>query len=72
MRGADGGPCSRLSALPAVWGGLLYDKGARGAAWDMGKGTWYVGIVFDPDNVHAESDEGNNTSGDTTTIVVTP
>ena len=27
MRGADGGPWGRLCALPALWVGLLYDKG---------------------------------------------
>ncbi|WP_341910895.1 glutamate--cysteine ligase [Ferrovibrio terrae] len=35
MRGADGGPWSRLCALPALWVGLLYDKGALDAAWDL-------------------------------------
>jgi glutamate--cysteine ligase len=37
MRGADGGPWSRLCALPAFWVGLLYDSGARDAAWDLVK-----------------------------------
>jgi len=35
MRGADGGPWSRLCALPALWVGLLYDKNALQAAWDL-------------------------------------
>ena len=35
MRGADGGPWSRLCALPALWVGLLYDKSALDAAWDL-------------------------------------
>ena len=35
MRGADGGPWDRLCALPALWVGLLYDSGARAAAWDL-------------------------------------
>lgn len=35
MRGADGGPWSRLCALPALWVGLLYDKAALEAAWDL-------------------------------------
>lgn len=35
MRGADGGPWSRLCALPALWVGLLYDKTAMDAAWDL-------------------------------------
>ena len=37
MRGADGGPWSRLCALPAFWVGLLYDTDARDAAWDLVK-----------------------------------
>jgi glutamate--cysteine ligase len=32
MRGADGGPWERLCALPALWGGLLYDPAALTAA----------------------------------------
>lgn len=35
MRGTDGGPWSRLCALPAFWVGLLYDSEARAAAWDL-------------------------------------
>merc|ERR1712039_178955 len=38
MRGADGGPWSRICALPAFWVGLLYDDGALDAAWDLVKG----------------------------------
>ncbi len=34
MRGADGGPWSRICALPALWVGLLYDRTALDAAWD--------------------------------------
>ena len=34
MRGADGGPWSRICALPALWVGLLYDGSALDAAWD--------------------------------------
>ena len=34
MRGADGGPWSRICALPALWVGLLYDRNALDAAWD--------------------------------------
>ena len=34
MRGADGGPWSRICALPALWVGLLYDSKALDAAWD--------------------------------------
>src|SRR5215471_621245 len=35
MRGADGGPWSRLCALPALWVGLLYDTTALDAAHDL-------------------------------------
>jgi glutamate--cysteine ligase len=35
MRGADGGPWNRLCALPAFWVGLLYDREARRAAYDL-------------------------------------
>lgn len=37
MRGADGGPWSRICALPAFWVGLLYDRTALDAAWDLVK-----------------------------------
>jgi glutamate--cysteine ligase len=37
MRGADGGPWSRICALPAFWVGLLYDSDALDAAWDVAK-----------------------------------
>jgi glutamate--cysteine ligase len=35
MRGADGGPWGRLCALPALWVGLLYDKGALDACCEL-------------------------------------
>jgi glutamate--cysteine ligase len=35
MRGADGGPGSRICALPAFWVGLLYDSVALDAAWQI-------------------------------------
>jgi len=38
MRGADGGPWSRICALPAFWVGLLYAPAALDAAWDLVKG----------------------------------
>jgi glutamate--cysteine ligase len=38
MRGADGGPQSRICALPALWVGLLYDQAALDAAFDLVKG----------------------------------
>lgn len=37
MRGADGGPWSRICALPALWAGVLYDDAALAAAWDLCK-----------------------------------
>jgi len=37
MRGADGGPWSRICALPALWVGLLYESGALDEAWDLVK-----------------------------------
>jgi glutamate--cysteine ligase len=39
MRGADGGPWSRICALPALWVGLLYDDQALDAAWQVVK-SW--------------------------------
>jgi len=41
MRGADGGPWSRICALPALWVGLLYDEGALEAAWQLVK-DWSI------------------------------
>ncbi|MFD1695358.1 glutamate--cysteine ligase [Roseibium aestuarii] len=37
MRGADGGPWTRICALPAFWVGLLYDETAMDAAWELVK-----------------------------------
>ena len=37
MRGADGGPWSRICALQALWAGVLYDAAALAAAWDLCK-----------------------------------
>ncbi|MEE9139191.1 MAG: glutamate--cysteine ligase [Alphaproteobacteria bacterium] len=37
MRGADGGPWAPLCALPALWVGILYDRDASEAAWDLVK-----------------------------------
>jgi len=39
QRGADGGPWSRLCALPALWVGLLYDDQALDEAWTLIK-SW--------------------------------
>ncbi len=41
MRGADGGPWSKLCALPALWVGLLYDQTALDAAYDLVK-DWSI------------------------------
>ncbi len=35
MRGADNGPAEMIKALPAFWVGLLYDKKALDAAYEM-------------------------------------
>ncbi|MCP4498825.1 MAG: glutamate--cysteine ligase [Deltaproteobacteria bacterium] len=35
VRGADGGPWSRICALPALWKGILYDELSRDAAWGL-------------------------------------
>ncbi len=37
MRGADGGPWSRICGLPALWTGILYDAPSLAAAWDLCK-----------------------------------
>jgi glutamate--cysteine ligase len=37
MRGADGGPVSRINGLQAFWAGILYDDAALAAAWDLCK-----------------------------------
>jgi glutamate--cysteine ligase len=42
MRGADGGPWSRICALPALWAGVLYDAPSLAAAWDLVK-DWDIG-----------------------------
>ncbi len=34
LRDADGGPWGRLCALPALWVGLLYDRGVLDQAWE--------------------------------------
>ncbi len=41
MRGADGGPWSRICALPALWTGVLYDAPSLAAAWDLCK-DWVI------------------------------
>ncbi len=37
MRGSDSGPWDSLCAMPAFWVGLLYDRDALNAAWDLVK-----------------------------------
>ena len=37
MRGADAGEAWRITAVPALWVGLLYDSTALDAAWDLVK-----------------------------------
>ena len=37
MRGADAGPWRPLTALPALWVGLLYDQPSLDAAWELVK-----------------------------------
>ena len=51
MRGADSGPLPMLSALPALWVGLLYDQSALDAGWDLVK-DW---SVADHDYLRAET-----------------
>ncbi|MEN5228773.1 glutamate--cysteine ligase [Brevundimonas naejangsanensis] len=41
MRGADGGPWSRICALPALWAGIFYDAPSLAAAWDLCK-DWEI------------------------------
>lgn len=41
MRGADGGPWSRICGLQALWAGVLYDAPSLAAAWDLVK-DWDV------------------------------
>jgi glutamate--cysteine ligase len=42
MRGADAGPSAELSALPALWVGLLYDRTALDGAWQLVR-DWTAG-----------------------------
>ncbi|WP_020181206.1 glutamate--cysteine ligase [Methylopila sp. M107] len=38
MRGADGGPTSRICAMPAFWVGIYYDSASLDGAWELVKG----------------------------------
>ncbi|MDR3507041.1 MAG: glutamate--cysteine ligase [Caulobacteraceae bacterium] len=51
MRGADTGPPGRLCGLAALWIGLLYDKAALAAAWDLCK-HW---TIEDHDRLRADA-----------------
>jgi glutamate--cysteine ligase len=39
VRGADAVPPGLTCSLPAIWKGLLYDPGARQAAWELVSGS---------------------------------
>ena len=42
LRGADAAPIAFSDALPALWRGLLYDPGARAAAWSLVSGVTFA------------------------------
>ncbi|HZN03910.1 MAG TPA: glutamate-cysteine ligase family protein, partial [Candidatus Polarisedimenticolia bacterium] len=42
LRGADSGDPRAVLALGALWKGLLYDPGARAAAWDLVRDASFV------------------------------
>ena len=44
VRGADGGPWSRVCALPAFWTGILYDESTLEQVWDSIK-HWNVNEI---------------------------
>ena len=50
MRGVDGGPWSRLCALPALWVGLLYEVSDLDAAFELCKDWSHEEVV----SLHAE------------------
>ncbi len=45
MRGADGGPWSRICALPAFWVGILYDEKSMNDAYNLSKNFMDVKIL---------------------------
>jgi len=51
MRGADGGPLDRISALPAFWVGLLYDDTALADAQELTKDWTFEDVVQMRDTV---------------------
>lgn len=48
VRGADAVPSHMLCSLPAIWKGVLYNAGARAAAWEL------VGHASQADREHAQ------------------
>jgi len=44
LRGADGGPWSRVCALPAFWAGILYDEETLDKVWDSIK-HWKINKI---------------------------
>lgn len=64
MRGADGGKWGRICALPALWVGLLYDAGARTAAWDEVKHWSLAGRQALRDAVPREGLEAKTPDGE--------
>jgi glutamate--cysteine ligase len=54
MRGADGGPLSRICALPAFWVGLLYDDGALADAETLTADWSYEDVTAMRDAVPAK------------------
>jgi len=51
VRGADAGGWDWISALPALWKGLLYDETTLNKAWDMVKGWEHADVVKLMENV---------------------
>ena len=45
MRGADGGPWRRITALPAFWVGLLYDEDALSAVEELTRDWRYDDVM---------------------------
>ena len=54
LRGADGGPWSRVCALPAFWTGILYDKKNLNEIWTKISHWDYSGIVNFYENVRRD------------------
>jgi glutamate--cysteine ligase len=54
LRGADGGPWSRVCALPAFWTGILYDQKNLNEIWTKISHWDYSGIVNFYENVRRD------------------